>query len=113
MLFMNRSASRSSLTVWTARTNVLDVCTRGREKVFSEVRVLLYEWWNLFRETQRVITNQHLTIALRSGADSDGGNLHGTRDTAGQIRRNGLEHNGKNARRLEHLCILDEAVCGI
>src|SRR6267142_5015416 len=82
------SASRISLTVWSTRTNVLDVCARRRKDGLGKLRVLLCERGNrTIRQSQRVIADQHLAIALSPCPDSDCGDFQSRGHAAGEIGR--------------------------
>src|ERR1051325_2416891 len=104
------SASRTLSTVWAARTDLLYVCPRRRQNLVRQIRVLLCEWRSRIGKSERVVADEDLSIALRSGADSNCGNLHIGRDPARKIRRNRLEHDGEYSRLFEYLRIFQEPV---
>src|SRR5262249_11750466 len=75
ILRADSSASRTSLTLWTARTYLLDVRARCCENLLAQMRVQLCKRRGGIGEAQRVKTDQDLPVAVSSGADSDRRNL--------------------------------------
>src|SRR6476646_385293 len=73
-------ASRTSLTLWTTRTYVLDVCAHCRKNIVGKMRVLLCEWRWIVRQTESIVTDEYLSVAMWSGADTDGRNLYARGD---------------------------------
>src|SRR5262252_553976 len=90
------SASRISLTVWTACTYFLDIRACRRENLISHTRVLLSERRRRVGQTECVITDQDLSVALVSRADSNRRNFDAGRNPARKIGGNRFEDNGEH-----------------
>src|SRR2546429_9723194 len=95
--FTDLSASRASLTVWSARTYILYIGARGCKNLFGKLRVLPGKRRGIFGKTEHVVNDENLAIALRASADADRRNFQRCGYASGKIRRNGLENNGKCA----------------
>jgi len=55
--------------------NFFLVASERLERIGLEVSVRLNEFRHkVIEETEKIIENQHLTVAVRTGADADGGN---------------------------------------
>src|SRR4051794_30813823 len=95
----NRSAvtPRRRLRIHTL-AHVGRILLRGAEDRFAESRVLFHERWHEgIKESEHVITDQHLTVAVRSRPDADRGNLQPTRYRLGDGIRNRLEYDRKGS----------------
>src|SRR5436190_7746246 len=90
--------SPNSLTLWTTRTDILYICTRGGENQFRQLRVLLREWRDrAVGQTEGIIADQDLAVALRSGPDADGWNFQTGCDLRGEVVWYGFEHDREHA----------------
>src|SRR6185437_16200689 len=56
-----------------------------------------------------VVEHQHLAVAVRAGADADGGDTDAARDELRELRRHELEHHAPAARLLERDGALHDA----
>src|SRR5437867_12967094 len=63
IFFLDSRAPRTSLTVWTTRTYVLDVCARRRNDLFRELCVWLGKWRRRSGKAERVVADEHLPAA--------------------------------------------------
>ena len=89
---------RSSCTLFgkLPAPHVVDVLAGCADHLVPEVGVLLDERRHEFLEqTQRVITYQHLAVAVRPRADPDGRNRQRFRDGAGDVGWNRFQYDGK------------------
>src|SRR4029079_13962420 len=62
----------------------------------------------IIEESEEIIEDQHLTVAVRTRADADGGNRHGFGDGLSQLRRNGLMNQRKRPGCLKSLRIVQQ-----
>src|SRR5438105_9346977 len=93
------SAPRISLTF----VNILYICARCGQDLFGKLRILLRERWNrTVGESEDIVGDQHLSVALRTGANADGGNFQTRRNSRRQFRRYRFQHDGENAGFLEN-----------
>ena len=66
---------------------------RSAHDDFPEVSVLFHERRHEFiKESEYIVADQHLAVALRTGSDADGGNLQPGSHFFGDQIRNGVEH---------------------
>src|SRR6478672_787891 len=105
MFWDDSRAARISLTVWTARTYVLDICVHSGQDLLGKLRVLLGKWRWSVGQTKCIVADKHLAVAHGSGANADGRYLHGPGNSPRQIRWDRFEHDGKDAGLLQHLRI--------
>src|SRR5687768_9390078 len=92
------SVSRTSLTLWTTRTDILYIRARCRQDRFGKLRILLGKRRNrTIRKAECVVADQDLAIALRAGADSDRRNFQACGDAAGKVVGDRFENDGEDA----------------
>src|SRR3990172_6751796 len=90
----------------SAALHILPECFHCLERLFLEIRILLYE---LRREPveqpQEVVEHQHLAVAVRACADPDGRDMEQTADLLCERGRHGFEHDSEGACVLHCTCI--------
>src|SRR5277367_4287910 len=78
---------------FTEKTHVVRIMFCGTQDHFTELSVLFHERWHeRIKESENVVTDKHLTVAMRPGANADRRNLQPGSDCLGNSIRNRLEH---------------------
>src|SRR4030095_827922 len=108
MFFRDSRNSRTSLTLCTARTYILDVGARRGKDLISELRVPLGEWRRRIGPSERSVANEDLTIRVRTSPDSNRRNLQAGGHPSCKVDWNGFEHDGKHAGLFQNLSVLHQ-----
>jgi len=91
----------------------LDLAVIGFEGLLDllvELGVLLDEARReAVEQTQQVVCDQHLPIAIHPAADADGGHLQPFRDQSSELRRDGLQHQAETAGLLQQQGVFVDA----
>src|SRR6185369_5908732 len=95
-----------------ALLNLFFVASERLKRIRLEMRVWSHELGHkIIEESEEIIEDQHLTVAVRTRADADGGNRHGIGDGLSQLRRNGLKNQRKRPGCLKSLRIVQQRGC--
>src|SRR5262249_14587934 len=93
----NRSAVTPRRRLWIRTlAHVARILLRGAEDRFAKLRVLFHERRHeCIKESEHVVTDQHLTVAVRSCPNTDRGNPQPGSDRLGDGIRNRFEYDRK------------------
>ena len=80
------------------------ILLHGSGDELVEVQVATQEpWFEFLGDAQHVVCHEHLTVAMRPGADADGGDAERLRNFLAQLRRNLFQHDGEAAQLFQQL----------
>ena len=86
-------------------------CLRGGDHLVAQMRVLLDEFRrNLVVQSESIVAHQHLSVAVRTRADADGGDRKLRRNRRGHFRRDAFQHDGERARLFQRQRIFHQPV---
>src|SRR4051794_23324199 len=95
----------------SAALHLCNVSARGLDDRFTHFCEALDEARpQIGVHAQKVVADQHLTIAARPRADADAWNADSRRDARAQLARNALEHDAESTGRFERLRVLDQSL---
>ena len=90
------------------RLHVCDERARRVDDDLGEVGVFLRERRHLVVQAEQIGADEHLAVAIRTGADADGRHVERRGDLRGELRGNRFEHDGKRAGILQRERIVED-----